>query len=184
MTRFMIDIETTGTAVESDDIIQIGILEVIDDGPFYRAGRSYKRTLHTSQKGNAWVQENNQKLMGISRRTPIVSIATVRKEILAFFGCTPILIGLNATTFDIPFMLRAGYLQKGDFNYGIYEMKGAQLFAEKVLQVPLSELCKTAMDAYPEIELPFGRSHEALYDCYAQLRQLNGLVRLARRRTA
>jgi hypothetical protein len=182
----MLDIETMGTSIESDDIIQIGLLEVIEDGDYYRAGKSYSRTLHTSQKPkNTWIEENHRDLLPVCRRTPMVSVAAVRTEILAFFAECGVtgpaeLIGLNATTFDVPFMLRAGYLKTGDYHYGIYELKGAMKFAQKALKIDPKQLVARAHDAWPDIELPAGKKHEALYDCYSQLKTLNGLLWLAR----
>jgi hypothetical protein len=104
------------------------------------------------------------------------------------------MMGLNATTFDIPYLTHKGYLQKpvpdqnnklsGDYHYRIYELKGAYNVAKDVLKVDDQTLFAMAEDACPEITLPPGGKHEALYDCYKQLKVLNGVIRLLRNSNA
>src|SRR5690606_39907279 len=69
----------------------------------------------------------------------------------------------------------------GDFHYRIYELGGAVSLAQNVLGYSDRQaLTEAAREAYPELELPEGKEHDAIYDCYRQLRMLNGLIRMTR----
>lgn len=198
MKHFMLDIETMGTDFESDDIIQIGLLELTpaSDGT-YIPGRAFQRTLYTNQKPkNAWIANTHRELLQVCRYSPRMTPEQVRSEILAFFReCgvnePAMIMGLNATTFDIPYMVQKGYLRKpvpdqnnrlaGDYHYRIYELKGAYNLAQNVTGLNSKLLFERAEAACPEVVLPEGKKHEALYDCYRQLKVLNGIIRLLRR---
>lgn len=188
MKYFMLDIETMGTDFETDDIIQIAFLELNQqaDGT-YSPEREYSRTLHTSQKPkNEWIRVNHAALLEVCRRTPMSCIPQVRLEILDFFkqcGVTgpTMLMGLNATTFDVPYMVHKGYFNKPDYHYRIYELKGAYNLARDILGLDDKQLWAKVEGECPEVQLPAGKKHEALYDCYKQTKLLNGIIRLLRR---
>lgn len=192
--HFMIDIETCGTNPETDDIIQIGLLECIPTPDGYAPGLSYCRTLHTSQKPNDFIKHMHRELLSVSAKCPMIEPAKVRSEILNFFKECKVdglamLMGLNATSFDVPFMVQRGFLKKptqdsnnkltGDYHYRIYELKGAFNLAQDVLGIDSKELFNRAAGFCPEI-IPLGKPHEALYDCYSQLKTLNGVIRMLR----
>ncbi len=197
MKHFMLDIESMGTDFDSDDIIQIALLELNRnaDGT-YKPGDAFCRTLHTSQKPkNDWIANTHKDLLPVCKRTPRLSAYQVRGEILSFFkSCGVVgpamIMGLNATTFDVPYLVHKGYLQKpvqnasgklvGDYHYRIYELKGAYNLAQDVLTMENNAMFEKAAKYAPEIELPTGGKHEALYDCYSQLKTLNGLIRILR----
>jgi oligoribonuclease (3'-5' exoribonuclease) len=194
MKYFMLDIESMGVDFESDDIIQIALLELTkDSNGYYVAGRSFLRTLHTSQKPkNDWIAKTHKDLLPICLNTPRTTPTKVRTEILRFFKeCgvdgPAMIMGLNATTFDVPYMVNKGYFQKpkqdvnnklvGDYHYRIYELKGAYNLAQDVLNIDDKEL-KTLSNFYnpfPDQDIP-GKPHEALYDCYRQTQTLNGII--------
>lgn len=195
MQYFMLDIETMGTNPKSDDIIQIAILEVLrqKDGT-YQAGNAFCRTLHTSQKPtNDWVANQHRKLLQECRRTPPTTPEKIRAEILSFFEWCgaekPVkFIGLNLMSLDIPFLVEKGILEaptvdrlnrlNGDFHYRIYELRGGFNLAEDVTGLSGKELFEAAERLAPDVTMPEGRAHEALFDCYKQLKTLNGLIRL------
>jgi len=196
MKHFMLDIETMGTDMEADDIIQVGLLELTPGPDGYKPGRSYSRTLFTAQKPkNDWIANTHRDLLEVCRRTPMVRANQVRNEILEFFeDCgvnePAMLMGLNATTFDVPFMVQKGFLKRpwndannklqGDYHYRIYELKGAFNLAQDVLGLDSKALYSRAEALCPEVELPEGKKHEALYDCYRQTKVLNGVIRMLR----
>lgn len=199
MKHFMLDIETMGTDFESDDIIQIGMLEVTPVNGLYQPGRSYCRTLHTSQKPkNDFIRNTHKELLSVSIKCPIIETAKVRTEILGFFkDCgvnePALIMGLNASMFDVPFMVKKGFFRPpsqdvnnklvSDYHYRIYELKGAYNLAQDVLGLDSKTLFERAAEMCPEI-IPIGRPHEALYDCYNQLKTLNGIIRLLRQRAS
>lgn len=197
----MLDIETMGTDFDADDIIQIALLELTQAGDgTYTPGRSYTRTLFTAQKPkNDWIANTHRELLETCRRTPMVRVSAVRNEILEFFSSCGVnepamIMGLNATTFDVPYLVHKGFLKKptqdannklvGDYHYRIYELKGAYNLAQDVLGMDSKRLFASAELECPEIELPAGKKHEALYDCYRQTKVLNGLIRMLRRTKA
>jgi DNA polymerase III epsilon subunit-like protein len=182
MKYIMLDLETMGTDITHDDIIQIGLLELTKVGKYYVPGRSLSRLVHTDQTPkNDWIAKTHAKLLPLAQATPVVEPRAIRAEVLAFFkevcGSEPVyLMGLNAMSFDIPFMLAKGFLTKDDYHYRVYELRGAYKFAEDILGGDYMQLANLA---YTDMVLPEGRKHEALYDCYAQAKTLNGLIYLA-----
>lgn len=198
MTQFMIDIETMGVDFKADDIIQIGILEVTKNADGYHVpGRSFMRTLHTEQKPkNDWIATNHKDLLPICYKTEYASPVEIRAHILSFFQKCGVntraqLMGLNAATFDIPYLVEKKYLvppgsddaaiANGDYHYRIYELRGAISVASDVLKLDDKNLLRSATNYAPNLfELPAGKKHEALYDCYKQLQTLNGLIYLLR----
>jgi len=185
MKYFMLDIETMGLDPEKDDIIQIGILEVNEVGDYYIPGRAYSRTLHTSQKPNDFIAKMHHDLLPTCNRTPMVQPSVVRNEILKFFNSCgfvgpAMLMGQNLMSLDIPFMRAKAILMKGDFHYRVFELMPIARVVAKLLNVDVQTVYKMAGEAYPEIE-PQGKKHQALYDCYNQLKSLNGMIRLIRR---
>lgn len=197
MKYFMLDIETMGTDFERDDIIQIALLELNQNAEgLYAPGRAYERNLFTAQKPqNDWIANQHKDKLEVCRKLPWLSAPWIRADVRQFFkNCgveePAMLMGLNATTFDIPYMVAKGFLQKpsqdknnklvGDYHYRIYELKGAYNLAQDVLGIDSKTLFARAGLACPEIQLPEGKTHEALYDCYLQTKVLNGMIRLLR----
>lgn len=185
---FMIDLESMGLDFDQDDIIQIGILEITKDvDGYYHPNKSFMQTLYTDQEPkNDWIKENHKDLLPLCRQTNFQAPIQVRAGILAFMQSCGVnqsaqLMGLNATSFDIPYMVHKGYLKKEDFHYRIYELRGAYALAMDVLNVSDKELFKAASESCPWIKLPEGKKHQALYDCYNQLKTLNGITRLLKK---
>lgn len=200
--HFMIDIETTGIDPTREDLLQVGILELDYAEGFWRPRRSIEFEQHTGRKPeSAFAKAHMTALYEKCNRAPYASPENLRKAILAFFrACgaespNVYLMGWNASNFDIPFLVHHRLLvpssyqmgpdgkdvMVGDFHYRIYELGGSVSLAQNVLgyedrNKPLED----AKAAYPEIELPEGKQHDALYDCYAQTQLLNGLIRLVR----
>ncbi len=187
MKHFMLDIETTGIDPLADTVLEIGILEVeFGTNGFHNPGRAFQRTLHYSGTPQSeWVRTNHAVLLKRCRKVPRIEAHKVREEILGFFRACDVkgpamLMGLNLNSLDIPFMRSHGYLTKEDAHYRVYELKGSFNTAAEVLMIDSKELFRRAAQACPEIE-PQGKPHEALYDCYSQLKTLNGVLRLLRK---
>jgi len=196
---FMLDIETMGTDKTSDDIIEIGILELNrDKHGFYQPGRTFSKVLCTDQKPkNDWIATTHKDLLRLAGTGKSPAPGLVRSHILEFFnecGVTELaqIMGMNVAGFDLPFMVQKGYLvppqnggvnnvTAGDYHYRVYELKGAFNVAQDVFGVDSKELFKRAERASPTTYLPAnGRPHTALYDCYKQLNTLNGVIALLR----
>jgi DNA polymerase III epsilon subunit-like protein len=182
VTYYMLDCETMGTNPETDDMLEIGILELFDFDGFLMPGRAYNRKLFTSQKPkDDWIATNHADLIRECRKVPMIEPEKVRAEVLKFCGPGPInLVGLNVMSLDVPFMLAKGFFKPGDFHYRIFEMRGSINTACRVLRLEEKALYEEANRAFPEIELPEGKKHQALYDCYKQTKTLNGIIRLLR----
>lgn len=183
---FMLDIETMGTDA-LDDIIQIGILECIKNGKgFYTPARSFLKVLHTDQEPkDEWIRTNHKDLLVVSKNTEYEAAPIVRAQILAFFkqcGVTENaeIMGLNAGTFDLPFMFRSGYLAKSDVHYRVYELTGVNKLAQDILGVDSRDVYRLANQACDWIDLPAGKKHDAMYDCISQLKALNGTIAILR----
>lgn len=202
MKMFMLDLETTNTTnFEEEDILQIGLLELnANSEGFWVPGKSFSMDVHTDKKPRTnWDRENLGFLFARCANVEKKDATQIRQEVVDFIkscGSTGManLCGLNATILDVPFMAAKKYLHAptrddqnqihGDYHYRVYEMSGAISLAQDVLNIrERNSVIKAALFAYPEMELPPGQQHEALFDCYSQTRMLNGLIRLLRKGT-
>ncbi len=201
--HFMIDIETTGVDPETDDLLQIGILEMDYVDGFWRTGKSFEITQHSGRRPeSSFAKEHMVPLYDRCNSSPWIKPEIIRKELLQFFnecGSKPPTIytmGWNASNFDLPFLFHhrclvpSGYapgpdgkdVMIGDVHYRIYEIGGAvSLVSNAIGHEDRKTLCKIAEGAGdPYVELPKGKEHDAIYDCYNQARILNGLIALTR----
>lgn len=199
--HFMIDIETTGIEPDKNDLLQVGILECTFDGQRWNPGRSIELINHTDkQPESQFAKEHMTDLYQLCNAAPKWEPLGMRTHILEFFkrcGETPpmvYLMGWNASNFDIPFLVHKGILKpnyyeigpdgkdimRGDFHYRVYEMGGAVSLAQNVKNYSdRKTLLQDAENVYGEYPaLPQGKQHDALFDCYKQLRILNGLIRM------
>lgn len=200
--HFMLDIESTGIDSIKEDLLQIGILEATFDGNKWVPGRTLEIIQHTDKKPeSAFAREHMAKLYEVCNRAPKWEAENIRWMILDFFakcGATPpevYLMGWNASNFDVPFLVDKGCLvpsryetqadgsdkMVGDFHYRIYELGGAiSLIQNKFPKRARKDLLEEAESRDQSFALPEGKQHDALYDCYSQLKTLNGLIAMAK----
>lgn len=200
----MIDLESTGVDFDRDDILEVAALEVDYVGGYWMPGRALKFRSGTSKRPESeFAKEHMTPLYDACGRLSIRPAEEARELLVNFFrdcgvvrGSETFLMGWNASNFDVPFLHRKGWLKPprytqvdgkdvmtGDHHYRIYEIGGAIAFAGDVSEVPQAArrkaLTEDAKKAWP-MELPDAKAHDALYDCYAQLQTLNGLIKLTR----
>lgn len=201
--HFVLDIEAVNTDKRRDDILQIAFLEVSFKNGYWQPGRTYNRFLRSeAQPESQFAKENMVDLFKLCNSLEPYLVADVRQEILTYFrecGARPpyiYLMGWNATMMDIPFIEEQGFLRPfyretingidtptGDYHYRVYEQSGSIGLAQCLLGIQeRNELVSTAFDAYPEIIMPPGKQHDALFDCYQQIRIENGLIRIIRKK--
>lgn len=206
MNLFMIDIESTGVDQENDDIIEIGIVKMIKSQcGFYVASQlgNYHRILHTNKKPvSKFAIEHMKDLYEKANNACQASASEVRDDIVSWLklngatGAKDVMFcGWNSSTFDTPFMVKKGYLipsgydaddnQIGDFHYRPYEISGAIELAGDVLGYSRKTVLSMAKDSSDSMDhrfrmLPDGKSHDAIYDCYDQIKMLNGLIKITR----
>jgi len=199
--HFQCDIEASDTNPKHDDILQIAFLEADFVNGFWQPGKHFNKLLYTDREPETlFAKEHMAPLFARCNQVAHQRSEEIREEVLTFFKDCGVrlpyvyLMGWNVSTFDIPFLLeheilRPFYRQTidgmevatGDFHYRVYEQAGSISLAQCVLGIESrNDLVQMAFDAYPEIALPPGRDHDALYDCYKQLRIENGLIRLVR----
>ena len=203
----MLDIETTGVDQEKDSILQIGLLEVELVNGEYVPGHSLQFELgYPGKPENDFAKKNMVALYAKCNKLPVLGSRNYRDRILAFFtaiGMKPEdveIMGLNASTFDLPFVQKRGILRPsgyftlpngseirvGDTHYRMYELTSAIKFAMDVTgldeeKVKAEAYRYAAGVSYRTEYEEKGKKHEALYDCYHQLKVLNGLLQLVRR---
>jgi hypothetical protein len=201
--HFVVDIEAVNVNEKVDDILQIALLETNFHNGFWHPGKTYNRFLFSdAQPESQFAKEHMVELFKHCNGLEPYLVEDVRQEMLTFFrncGARPpyvYLLGWNATMMDIPFLKYQEFLRPfyreiiggidvptGDYHYRVYEQSGSLSFAQCVLNMPdRNDLINLAYDSYPEIQMPPGKDHDALYDCYKQLRMENGLIRLVRNR--
>ena len=216
----MIDIETTGTNKDTDDVLEIGIVPItLDDDGFWETGiRDYNNevvpwdihlTLHSKrQPTNIFAIEHMGKLYKKCNEQPEsqdYSWATdkIRNFIHAEGAVIPyphrpkFFMGWNASNFDCEFLIQKGILEgskyveidgkevlTGDIHYRIYEQTGALNLLLNSTGLSKKSLFALGGDLIPEhikCELPLGKKHDALYDCYEQINTMNGMIAIAKK---
>lgn len=191
----MADIETSGLDKNTCEILQIGLLELRLDGMgFFTPGRSYEKVLHFDQPvTDPWILKTHANLLTKCKTAEYQSPTEVRAEIVRFFqqcyGSDNVyLMGLNAATFDYPWLLAKGYLKEKDVHYRIFELSGAYGLAQTVMNLDgdsardRKTFFERANSSCEWIELPKGvAAHDAMYDNYAQLKTLNGIIKQLRK---
>jgi DNA polymerase III epsilon subunit-like protein len=183
----MLDTETLGLDPQNDDIIQIGILECIKNSKgLFIPARSFNKILFTDQEPSDFIKNMHKELLPKSRATEYEPPVVIRAQILNFFkqcGVTDKaeIVGLNVMSFDLPFMLNKGYLTADDYNFRVFELRGAYKIAEEILGVDSKGLFKLAHSAADWYDMPTGSKHEAIFDCHQQLRTLNGIIPLLKK---
>lgn len=205
--HFMLDIESTGIDWHTEDLLQVGILEVTWQGRQWEPGRSLEFIQHSPRKPESeFAKQHMTDMYRRCNEAQSMPVEIARDRIINFFhecGAGGVentyLMGWNASNFDIPFLVHKGYLQSsryvtgedgkdrqvGDFHYRVYEIGGAVSLVQNVLNVRDRAGVITAARAsfpVPADKMPAGKEHDALYDCYSQLALLNGLIALARAR--
>lgn len=206
---FMIDIETTGVDILEDETLEIGLLHLKKSGKYWMPGNHLRIVIPAPV--NPVSKFAFEHLAGLykdcneaySYEGPMEP-AFVRGSILGFIeGCgakagTKLkLCGWNASSFDIPILVREGYLRGpririadddedvlvGDFNYNIYDICGATAMLSDATGDEVKDILKAAkihgdmiLSAAGVEYASKGRAHEAVYDCYRQTAILNGLI--------
>ena len=214
---YMIDIETTGVNKKTDDILEVAVLELDWDADikFWRPGRSFREIIHTEREPeNAFAKEHmaglyaecnncdpDRHTAGRLKRHLYIwlhnlgSLGFTWNNMGGHIAAPKFFTGLNASTFDLPFMFEKGLLTpsyyayeidgkevlRGDAHYRVYEMTGAILAAVDSTGMSWQTVKALVNELAPDLfELPKGKLHDALYDCYKQARDLNGIIALNR----
>jgi hypothetical protein len=204
--HFHIDIETTGIDPHTEELMQIGVLEVDFVEGFWRPNRSLEIIQRTKRKPESdFAREHMHELYRRCNEAPYHKPQDIRSTLLEFFAvCGALspnvyLMGWNASNFDVPFLVHNGCLRPtryekggdgkdilvGDFHYRIYEIAGAIGLVQNVLKLERKEAIGAAERMLPPFALPSGlaaKDHDALYDCYKQTHLLNGLIAMMARK--
>lgn len=216
--HYMIDIETTGTNKDTDDILEIGIVPIeLDDEGYWEimwkdnpkdlvSPREFEElhlTLYSPrQPENVFAKEHMAELYErCNKISPEYNYNWAKLKIQEFLHKDEkgpkFFMGWNASNFDVEFLIQKEILEpsryveidgkevlQGDAHYRVYEQTGALNlvlnftgFSKKTLFALMGE----SIPEHIEVELPEGKEHDALYDCYKQINMMNGLIALARR---
>lgn len=198
--HFMIDIETTGVNRWTDEILEIGIVEMLpgEDG-YWRPGREFQTFVHSNRAPiSQFAREHMTEVYRKANDTIYRPAEVIREDIVKFFadcgkvGHDVLLCGWNASNFDMPmlhghdFLEEPGYQtingvdkQIGDHHYRVYEMCGALQLLADIKGQPYPVLRDEAQAAY-DMPMPAGKAHDAIYDCHRQIKLLNGMIKLGR----
>lgn len=202
MKLFMIDIESTGVDQNNDDIIEIGIVHMIKrpDGFYLPHNEIYHRVLYTDKKPTSpFAIKHMKDLYEKANTATSYSPREIRQQVVDYLkscggtGSKDVqFCGWNSSTFDTPFMVKKRYLVPsgydkednlvGDFHYRPYEISGAIELASDVTGYSRKTVLSMAEEIRkPKIDMPKGKDHDAVYDCYSQINMLNGLIAVMRK---
>lgn len=177
--RFMLDLEATGVNIETDDILEVGVLEVQwphKHSMYWVPGRSFNFVLHSKRKPeNAFARNTMAGLYKLCNETPETSnISSCREALSKWLDTFDVrrpddvhIMGNAVSNFDIPFTIKhkllepSGYIQDpedrnkeimtGDFHYRIHEQQGGVELAMKVIDFKGERraFVEFAREAYP-----------------------------------
>lgn len=209
MTLFMLDIETTGTDVATDAVLEIGIVEIHKPvgKAFYQPFKHYRKVLHHGgEPKTAFAKKYQSNLYAEANAAANVSAKSVRSELIEFFKSCGAddrdkvkLCGWNIGGFDLPFLHRKGYLhapqmlvgpdgldvKTGDHDYHIYELSGSIGIASELTGHGLADIkgLRSRAEAIGwgvTVARNEETPHHAINDCLRQLALLNGLIYILR----
>lgn len=192
---FMIDIESTGVDIILDDILEIAIVQMDWVAGYWSPGVHYQTYVHCSKEPESeFAKKHMVEVYRQANRAEKRPARYIRNEIVDFLdivchrkGHDVIFCGWNLQ-FDLGMLHQNNMLQRpgivndlnvGDHHYRTYEMSGAISLACDVTGLSREDLIAEAAQAYP-MDLPDGKEHQALFDCYKQIKTLNGVIRLVR----
>lgn len=208
---YMVDIETTGVRRgKKDKILQIGALEIMKSAAgFWFPVREFEEILHyPGQPETEFAKNHMAALYERCNKAPVgfdeyfvgcefrdwLHEKEIRKEIPK---TVKQFMGWNASNFDLEFLFdfeileRSHYVLnpetgkeelKGDAHYRVYEQTGAIELLKDVTGFSRELVLKMAEEVNPvPVELPKGKEHDALYDCFKQVNMMNGLIALGRK---
>lgn len=202
--HFMVDIETTGVQRGQDEILQIAAVEIEFKEYWHPTGRVFNQFVHSTKQPHS---EFAKKHMGpiykaANETSPDQDITFVGMDFRAFIHFFPravtpkYFMGWNASNFDLPFLfdykvMTPSYYElnpetgkeelKGDAHYRVYEQTGFLQGVADITGLSRNTLITLAKDLNPTgQDLPPGKSHDALYDCYQQIIMQNGLIKIGR----
>lgn len=206
--HFMVDIETTGVDQKTDDILQVGAIELeqVSNGFWHPTGKIFDWTLHNKRQPESDFAKKHMKELylkcnEVGEQFNLEFIADKFREFIhgGYYGThmePKFFMGWNASNFDMPFLFNKGILTPsfydknpdtgkeqlyGDAHYRIYEQTGSVQFVADLTGLDRKTIEALAMDLNPtHIKLPKGKEHDALYDCYKQTIMQNGLIQIAR----
>jgi len=199
----MLDIEATGTNFKKDKILEVALVELRYQYPFWSwTGNIYNSKIHyPGQPETIFAKEKMAELYKkCNELPPSRNYDCVSKEMKAYLHAKnsdpKMIMGLNASTYDVPFIFEAGLLSPashvddgtgkeklvGDVHYRIFEMTGAINLIECTTGFSKDTIKNIALEINPmKLEQPKGKEHDALFDCYKQVNLMNGLIELSRR---
>ncbi len=203
--HYMIDIEATGVDKEKDEILEVGLVEIKYIKPYWHpTGRKFHRILHYGgEPETVFAKEHMVDLYNTcNAQDDMVEYSSVSIDLKEFIHPEGIVnpipkffMGWNASNFDIPFMFAKYMLEpsyyvkvseteeilKGDVNYRVYEQTGALNYVINMTGLDREAVKILANTLDPTgMELPEGKEHGAIYDCYKQIKMLNGLIKIGR----
>lgn len=204
--HWMIDIETTGTDKDKDEILEIALVELAQgaDGFWFMTEKEYHKILYYAGKPETEFAKTHMASLyeKCNNADPSINYASVGEDIRAFIHgysehSTPqFFMGWNASGFDMEFMFKKGLLTpsyyeldektgkealKGDAHYRVYEQTGALKLVSDATGLSSKAVKTLAEDLNPaNIKPPKGKAHDALYDCYWQTIMMNGLIEISR----
>lgn len=204
--HYMIDIETTGVNQETDDILEIAMVRIEFGGDYWhRTGDQFSMRLHSKRQPESdFAKKHMKDLYAACNALPETeNLEKAADVVRQFIHNGPwgthmepkFFMGWNASNFDMPFMFKKGLLTPsfyaegydgkeklyGDAHYRIYEQTGSVQVLCDITGLDRKSIEVVAMDLNPtSIELPKGKEHDALYDCYKQIIMQNGLIKIAR----
>lgn len=197
--HFMLDIETTGVSLDTDDVLEIGVVEMLPTDDGWAAGREFHQVVHsTRQPTSEFAKKHMPAVYAASNKASPLAFSVIRGLLTIFFaecgktGHDVLICGWNAANFDVPFLQKKGFLvppgyltvdgkdtQVGDHHYRVYEMCGAFQLMADVKRLSYEQVKEAAAKAFPS-SLPAGKDHDAIYDCHKQIKLLNGLIAMGR----
>lgn len=196
MKHFVLDLETTGTDRFTDDVLQIGMVQVEYSDGLWKPRREFELFLNCQREPDDWGRQNIPHIYEQSKVAPIYSAEDVRAMIRHFMleeceGDKPMycqLMGWNIAIFDLLFLERLGYLKpfakapdRGDYSYRVYELQGLFQGVMNHTGQTTKELFGTIDFVDKNPERPKHRTtHDAIYDCYENIHRLNGLLKIMR----
>lgn len=193
--KFMVDIETTGVSKETDDILELAVLELQwprEHSLFWVPASFYQTYIYTDrQPENAFARREMQELYDhCNSLDPSLNYGSCREGLISYFDGIGVkrpfgvqFMGNAAANFDVPFMIEKDVIKgcyyeqdpkdptkehpRGDCHYRVHDQQGGIDLATKVTGIQCRSELSTLCRKYGRQVIDCAEfEKDALNQCY------------------
>lgn len=199
MKKYMIDIETNGSDIDTVDILEVGIVEMeLINKRYVPTGRDFHFVMHYPHKPNDSfaIKFMSDLYKRCNETDPSQNYDKLREDVKKYLhrenNDPKLFVGVNISSFDLPILNRLGILEKathvdveggqmliGDYHYKVLDVRSLTIAIKEVMGIEKNkDFYKLINDIITTPLNTEGVVHTAIFDCYNQIDEINACYEL------